>query len=501
MILTLLLSSVVAGAAEPAYCQRPARATVERRYPLPDNVNYFIRASQTPRRIGLATASGNKMVNLDTGEIEDVPGSIDPVPSPDGQLLVVPLAKIYNPATGQLITVEKKDEDKFKSVRFFVFGKNVQERILSTPLTGPDTATGEEQTITSQFTIKDLHDQGVQYLTSTMDLMQRKEASGAAGKPGYETAYSDHDITENYQSVGVLRSTPTSGQYRLLYEGDGALKFRDYSLDFATGRATPAGPIQDMCGAKTEGTLPVISKNGTEFTTYNSTTQKTQVFAFNAATSSCKLVDTIPALVGKVDFSPDNRLLAFHVDQGASPSGGIFEEPGEENKFGVYLYDRARRSIIAVDDDPAEDSYYPVFVTNDTIAYVSTKKGADKKREYFINLARLNIQPGLTCTDCAEETRNGQLAALLGRLYNSKCSQPNATFTNAMVGFSRLNAARCRQLLQNTTPSHLAGVMGADLTGGGWKPELLGYVTIADLQKLCKEQVQATTPAPTPVTK
>jgi hypothetical protein len=206
-------------------------------------------------------------------------------------------------------------------------------------------------------------------------------------KNKFKPLLADTNAANTYQSLGVLSSTPEKSKYRLLFEGDNGIFTKDYNRDNKTGKMEAASDLKPVCAnikkEPAEWTLPMISKDGTEFSVYEVNEEKSRVYKIDS-NRNCKLTEEIPALVGKMDFSPDHKYLAFHIDEGSDTK--IFKTPGNQNQFGVFLYDRQKKELVPVQVSKNEDSYYPVFLDNERLAFISSKK---KSNEYFINVASL----------------------------------------------------------------------------------------------------------------
>ncbi len=100
MPLFLWMSAGADKVQRPDFCSMKSQPQVEKRIPLPDEVNYFTRASSRGE-VGFATNKGNRILDLNTEKLNEAPGTIDPVPSPDGAFLTVPMQIVYDSKLGR----------------------------------------------------------------------------------------------------------------------------------------------------------------------------------------------------------------------------------------------------------------------------------------------------------------------------------------------------------------------------------------------------------------
>ncbi|RZA07327.1 MAG: hypothetical protein EOP11_07960, partial [Proteobacteria bacterium] len=96
----------------------------------------------------------------------------------------------------------------------------------------------------------------------------------APGK--YELVFMDPKVSENYQSLGVLNSSPGETSYRMLYQSGSEIYAREYSYDRKAKKLTPGLDPKLACSQNLgRVSLPMLSKNGKEFSYYDYDQKKT----------------------------------------------------------------------------------------------------------------------------------------------------------------------------------------------------------------------------------
>jgi hypothetical protein len=481
MILHLLIAASVHAADKPAYCVNTTPAKIEKQFPLPNDVNYFARAAGT-QEMGFATSEGNRVLNTLTGNLEQVPGAIDPVLSPDGRILAVPMTTAYDPLTGKFNILEVKDIKEVKDLpKYYVYGNTVLEMKV--------TGTKEHKEIKMEHSLlkpEDLRLKNERYLVSAMTLYGREK-----DKDGKMPAlYLDHEVQENYQSLGVLSSRGDDHRYRMLFQGESGVQSRDYAL--LSGKMQPSGSARKVCDKMTGLDTPMISRDGTEFSAYDQENDRTIIVKIGSGGGDCRIVQTIPALVGKADFSPDGSKIAFHID-GNTDEHSFFENPNEKNRMTVMVLDRISGKISGIPGLPKENDYYPVFLDNDRIAFINTRP-EDGKNKFSVHIVNLKDQPTLSCTDCQEGSANAQKAALLGAAFNSRCENGDRSFRGAFAAYSQMTPTQCRALVKDLGKIDLEKWI--DPAQKGWRKEILETIDQDGLAKVCDSEDSRPQPVP-----
>ncbi|MDG0816807.1 hypothetical protein [Bdellovibrio svalbardensis] len=373
MILTVIFLSF-SSFAQTKYCSTEASFSHEKKILAPDGVSYFLRPSGKTKEVGFATLSGKNMImNVQTGQSTNVAGIIDPVPSPDGVLLAVPGDVVYLGADATPKSPESISEEQLEKIEYRYTGSTqiVEKR-------RPNTLNWQPTTLT----LSALKAQKATYLASGMSFYTKDKSNPKA----YNLTAFDATVSENYQSLGVVKNVKET-RYRMLYEGSKSIMLKEYTWNPSNQKLTPLGDAKPMCNTNTgiNSALPMLSKDGTEFSTYDPQSQSTKVYSI----ATCAVVAEIPSLVGKIDFSPNGRFLAFHVDGGNKIGTNQFRLPKDDGtNLSLFLYDRKNKKLIPLKSQKRTDLYYPVFLSDDEIAYVSKNKDNE---QFYITSAQLEF--------------------------------------------------------------------------------------------------------------
>jgi hypothetical protein len=442
---------------------------IEKRTPLPNDVNYFLRGAPKTGEVGIASLTGNLILNARTGAATQISGTEDPVLSPDGQMLARPVDMIYDATQKKFISTEDPAHSTPSDLsNYLLKGGHVFEQ-----------ADDRFQTLhETDLSIDDLKAKNVSYMTSVMTFFLRDRGGS------FHLSFVDEGITENYQSIGQLPSDGES-KYRVLYNSMYGVKYRDYSVHHGTLR--PLGSSQLICGKSMEANLPMISKNGASFAIFTGQDKELgEMLVYDLdAQMQCHLSDRIPASVGKVDFSPNGRLLAFHVDE-SDARARLFKVPSSTDHMGVYIWDRdhPERSLVPIHVAEKEDNYFPVFLSNDELAYISATK--DDGQQFFLNVVKFKLPSSVLCSGCVQDPQKSQWVGLLGAMYAQKCGGYDKSYGSALAYFSRLTPQRCQELAQSFTQQQLKTFVGnQNFIGSGWDVDRLQKIRSEDINKAC----------------
>jgi hypothetical protein len=384
----LVLSLILALNAHARVCE-DVRLQPSKRIAAPDGVSYFMRPS-AKRTVGFATTNGNRLLNLNDGKTIDVAGTVDPVPTPDGDLIAVPVEVPISRNGGQ----------------------------------------------------------GFEYRMH----FYRESAPGKL-----ELRYIDRSVSQTYQSLGVLKKSPSETSYRMIYQGGKSeIYARDYTYDRRTHELKPGPEPALLCknGPK-DIALPMLSKDGREFSYYDNNARKTYIYEVSGLGGECRKKDEIRAALGKIDFSPDGKRMVFHAD-GFSDEAYQFEHPLPSFGLGIYLYDRQTKRTTPLHVSRTEDTYYPNFLNNDEIAFVSANRGGNPdERKFFINVASLK-GVGKGCVGCFSNEKLIRRASVIGHFYGQICrGQEEFVKGGALMTFTSLNADRCHELVRGLSEGQL----------------------------------------------
>lgn len=404
-------------------------AKVEKSIPVPDGVNYFIRGAPTTGEVGFATSKGNFILDTKKGIMVPFPGEIDPVLTPDGKIISIPQTLYFDPKSKKYTTEAPSPFDGYHVKNGQVYrckddGCNVEPE---------------------KMTVEEVRRSGKPFKAQVMTFYLRDNVEGGP-------IHYDQFVNENYQSFGALRTHEGVTSYRMLYETSNGLAIRDYQLEGKTFKST--GPVKTVCEGK-RGFIPAITKSGDEYAAYDPETGVTQVFEIGKSGYECKLKDTIPGLVGKVDFSPNGKFIAYHIDhkQDRNNTKGVITKADDRNNIEVVVFDREAKLPRTVALSDKTNSYYPVFLDDNTLAYIISSKPKDwqTKPNFAIQLASLTPASTPNCPECyAANSNSGQLAATIGVIRLRRCqSEPDYYYKNAISSFSQLKPSQCKNLVAN----------------------------------------------------
>ncbi|WP_127714781.1 hypothetical protein [Halobacteriovorax sp. HLS] len=313
----ILLSCPTFAAVDKKMCNMSNESIIKRIVPKLEP-NYFFKASPDGRYIYYIGENKNFRLDTHTGEELLLPGEADPVPSQDGKFLT-----------------------------------SINWRNPSLP-------------------------------RWSLNLMQMKNWDIIRDRRGdfdKRTGRIDSNTSRTYQSVGTL----DNGNYRVLSLDDsqavGRLLIRDYKLNGS-----------DILGVQSEDfkipaegyKLPMISRDGRELSLLDVNTNQTVIFSIAEDGSGIREIDRLDYPSGKADFNFDSSKIAFHVTETVNQNRArrISAEIALPPKFNdeaevrnVFVYDRNNKSITPVTQNKIGNSYFPVFIENDTIIYLDQRPG------------------------------------------------------------------------------------------------------------------------------
>ncbi len=469
-------------------CEIRQSGIVEKSIPVPDGVNYFIRGAPATGDVGFATSKGNFILNTQTGLMTSLPGEIDPVLTPDGKFISIPQDMFFDPKTK---TYSKTAILDSKGLYLLVRNNLVYNCHKKT----------EKCTQIKTMTAEQVKKSGKPYEIQIMTFYNRDNIQ--AGPILY-----DDSVTHNYQSMSQLRDQKNLTAYRMLYESESGLMIRDYESDTVTKKLKSTGPAKPVCSGK-KGVIPSINKTGDEYAAYDADTGVTQIYYIGKSGFDCQLKETIAGLVGKMDFSPDGKFFTYHIDHSMDDNlnKNIIRNANDRNNIEAVVFDREKKQPRTVALADKTNSYYPVFLDNNRLAYIHSNKTNDPqiKPNFSIQLATIQSAANVNCKDCySADTKSGQLAAYLGSLRMKKCEQqPNYYFKNAVSSFSQISNSQCIDLIKscdddcfrqlNESVIKKTYVSGTTINGVSvesvqkWNPEIIKNTTAANLFSFCDQ--------------
>lgn len=206
----------------------------------------------------------------------------------------------------------------------------------------------------------------------------------------------DKGMDGYYQSVGFLKKTADTADVRVLsYYGS----FRDYKISKGTV-VEPKGDKVKFCSGQ-EVKLPMLSKDGAMLSSWNPVTEKTVIYNL-AKDGSCKVFYELNYMVSKMDFSYDNKYVAFHAT--SDTSGKIGESLELQQQ--IFIMDLKTKKIVKVSSG-AEILYYPHFGENGLMYALKFNKSENKYSVLEIDPVKATKTEGADgagfCIDCSAE--------------------------------------------------------------------------------------------------
>ncbi len=196
-------------------------------------------------------------------------------------------------------------------------------------------------------------------------------SQGVAAKP----FFNDIDFKGVYESVAVLRKNDTEILYRVIIENK-LRYFRDYreSLD-ANGRTINMeviSPVTLVC-SNYKFALPMISKDGTEFSGLDYDVGKSRIYKLNHD-GTCEVSEELGYLAGKISFAYNKRYIAFHVFDKADALGNYafqhISDPSSTTVANIYIKDRLKNITYKISNYIDGNAMYPEFLANGDLVYI-----------------------------------------------------------------------------------------------------------------------------------
>ncbi len=466
------------------FCDVIQDAKTIKTIPMSENINFFIRGAHETKEIGFATSKGNFLLDSKTGKKIEVPGDIDPILTPDGKILSVPQSMLFDPKTKTFGPRPKN----YKGLEIY------QGRVTDCKW---------NPCSTSQKKIADIEASNEPYVMQVMTFYLKDSLE----KP----VLIDRNTNYSYQSFGKLRKNGSITTYRMLFETQEGIRARDYTYDESSKTFSSNGPVKPLCGGL-RGSLPAQSKSGDEYSAYDAEKGVTHIFSIGKSGLDCKITETLPGMVGKVDFSPDGKRLAYHVDKimDNNQTKNIIKSADEKSSIESVVFDRKTKKPAIVAKSSNTNSYYPIFLDDNTIAYIdSTKTNSEQQKPQFqVKLAKLEEISTPNCSRCYEHgTSEEQIAAFVGAIRDRTCEEdPRFYFKNGIPSFSSIRVSQCQSVVESCDSKCMDQIKKKieRVSGGGgfmingislkanqnWNLELISKLEKKDLSNFCNALVR-----------
>ncbi len=326
----------------------------------------------------------------------------------------------------------------------------------------------------------------------------------------------DTDFKGVYQSIGTRKQDAVSPVYRILTDyvlpedkatgaSDG-LSIRDYKItrqrgDDANVQPQGKGPLRICSGKKFS--LPMMSKDGKQFSALDLDDYKTKIFnivedANGVPTGECEVSMDLGMSTGKVDFNFNNDEITFHKFNydPDEVKHGYNEVPSDDFVGNVYVYKRSTGVISRITNNTDSNAIYPAFRQDGKIVYINhPRRGEGYSGPSTLVIADPNQVPRFTFDYFPSDkdksdtalTRMKQMAGL-GQLWNKLCSPFSgiSTIESSMLSPLSLTEAACTKMVDNYWDSIKTVV------GGKQDKRIAG----ADLTKLTKDELKLNCPKP-----
>ncbi|MDH3453209.1 MAG: hypothetical protein OEN20_12410 [Gammaproteobacteria bacterium] len=277
------------------------------------------------------------------------------------------------------------------------------------------------------------------------------------------------DLGGEYQSPGLLREFDGGRDYRFMI-GRFKPSVRDFRVRGGSGAQLsiePLGKAWRPC-PQHRLHLPMLAKDGREFGAYDVAAGSTRVFAIDGE-AGCALVEDLGIPTGKVSFSFDNRLLAFHLAIFDQASVSMAENPDDRWTSNVFVYDRRTRRIGRITHHTAGNAYYPAFRRDGTLVYLFKPLENRYGRYSFAVADPARIRKWLPLRwytqNCAAGDDGCHRALAIGALWGYTCSKYGAHLTPRLSALNTLslNQPVCQQLVNDKWSEHRDFVVGGAL--------------------------------------
>lgn len=248
----------------------------------------------------------------------------------------------------------------------------------------------------------------------------------------------DKPLHGTYQSVGRLKLSENSSEYRVITDREGA-SYADYKVD-RNKNIEIVQTAQRLC-PNIDFKLPMISKDGGMLSGYDLSSNTTKVWKINK--NHCEQVLDLGIAVGKADFSYDNKRITFHTT--SEHSTKYFETPGVDSNMNVYVFDlEAKKMAKITQNHRGVSSYYPVFKEDGTIVFSEVSSSSnrfvrvDPKAANFID-----YDPKRSST---EKTVG---LFYIGNLFAKKCLSMEIDSSAAIAAAANITEKTCKSMVEN----------------------------------------------------
>ncbi len=278
------------------------------------------------------------------------------------------------------------------------------------------------------------------------------------GNPDESLVTTEMETSRTYQSVGTLGGN----NYRVLSydERVGSVALRDYSLN---GKKFYSHTSEDHLQNLPQLRLPMISKDGQEFTSLDVNENQTVIYRIDNGGKSVQEVERLDFPSGKADFSRDNSKVVFHVTEtvskwAASQNSRELQMPPNFNDRAevrnIFVYDRNTKSVIPVTQNNKGNSYYPVFLEDNRIVYLD-QRGSDLSFVYssFPKVIPKSIDKA---RECFEGASFDDSISKLAKIWQDVCTDWEGANGANKVMVLNISGELCKQIAEQSKDRDIA---------------------------------------------
>lgn len=181
----------------------------------------------------------------------------------------------------------------------------------------------------------------------------------------------DPNLKGYYQSVGFISRNDSEAVIRIItYYG----YMRDYVV--RKGYVSARGPAKKFCEGKPLLKLPMLSKNGKYISGWDDINNKTVIMSITDQ-GKCAEVFSFNTMVSKMDWSYDEKYVAFHMSK--SVSGEVSENTSQDTLLNqnIYLMNLQTKKIKQLSSGSGF-LYFPHFGRNGLIYALKRNSEATK---------------------------------------------------------------------------------------------------------------------------
>lgn len=337
---------------------------------------------------------GNYIMDMNNGALRVIPGPYDGVPTPDGQMIVIPTMEFLD-----------RDTANENSGSILDFGE------------GEDNLDGV------------YHSLGV--------LEKKKDPANAT--------------TDIVTYRGITDNETGGGGNNTLYYKDYTFKITDKGEK--TYVPNPNDKPKSLCSNYENHFIktPIISKNGRMLSGYNIETGTSVIFDITtneAGESICKIKKDLGFTASKMEFSPDGTKVVFAMNSVNSWVDKVdwYSQPGQDDhNMNIFVYDLKSNDLQRISSEDIGSSYYPSFSFDNQVVYLSQEMVKDEDGEYsdakyYIKRANLDATPSMPWVDfssvsgCKLNDENALKFMAIGKLWESLCYKLETAMTPQGLG-------------------------------------------------------------------